>query len=199
MHRGKYVNYWCNFQRYLNVCTSFRDRTKLFVPTLADIRLVRGALQSIFPAELVEIILYSAEYLCISICDEIGSPTTGRGTGNSSSPGPISIQSGEVVCVTIPPLTEDEVRSIVRLSVMIKGHDQGWTDYCEDHGSTRGSWTWYTITFDKDTPPDAPERLATNLHASLRTQTHAFEWDRESEVVRRIRAGQAIKLWAHAR
>lgn len=88
--------------------------------------------------------------------------------------------------------------SVLRVEALVKGHDQGWSGYPRDRGTQCNAWAWYSIgTAD----PSAHEhRLATNLHAISETQTHGpFVWDRDSEVVRALRAERVLELWAHAR
>ncbi|THG95937.1 hypothetical protein EW026_g5793 [Hermanssonia centrifuga] len=174
-----------------------------FIPNPPQIQRARLVLQRFVPAELAYLILHLAEYYCTLVSKEIGDPTIetrginvvrDRGIRNA-----ITIRNGGKLCLTIGPFTKKEAQSVIWLSVTIKGHDQGWSSYPEDQGTKRGSWTWYTMTFDEDTLAATPERLATNIHAEFATQTHAFAWGRDSEMVKPIQAGQPIKLWAHAR
>ncbi|KAL4247798.1 hypothetical protein ABKN59_007115 [Abortiporus biennis] len=143
-------------------------------PTLNEIRCVRTMLTRFVPIELAEIILHYAEYYLIISAEQ----------DSENAPHGIEIHDGDCSCAATGNLTEDEVHSIVKLSVVVEGHDQGWSSYPQDKGTTRNSWTWYSLRlYDSQTE----------------TQKHEFTWFRGDDTVSRIHTGQSIAIWAHAR
>ena len=174
----------CFTHRLVHMCGTHQP-AKPYNPSLEDIRHVRFLLQVFLPFELADVILHQAEYYCV-ISNETDRPQ--------------QVQNADHLCASTDALSAEEVKSIVRLSVVIQGHDQGWSSYPEDRGSTRNSWTWYTLQLEGPDGVDVPmERLATNLHAVKETQTYKFEWHRGDDIVKRIQPGQSIAVWAHAR
>ena len=154
-------------------------------PTLDDIRVVCRLLQTFVPFELADIILREAEYYSNAL-DELTVP--------------VSISQREVRCAAVGPFTQEEVDSIARVEAVVTGHDQGWSSYPEDKGTTRNSWTWYSLRSEENgTVSDLVDHAATNLHAVSDAQTHVMEWVRGDDIVKQIRAGQTISIWAHAR
>lgn len=145
-------------------------------------------MQHFVPVELADIILHHAEYYA---------------TFTVVMKEPQTVADGHALCARSFVLTQGKLQSLVKVRVVVKGHDQGWSSYPEDHGTKRNSWTWYTMNiFDKSATPRCgadDTRLATNAHASLQTQTHTFEWTREDAFFQRLIAGQQLCLWAHAR
>jgi len=90
------------------------------------------------------------------------------------------------------------LRRVRRVELVIKGHDQGWSDFPVDHGTTRGAWTWYSL--GTNDPATHEGRLATNKHAVSEAQTHGpYVWERDSKVVRMLQEAKVIEVWAHAR
>ena len=155
-----------------------------------DIRHVRMLLRNFVPTEIADIILHQAEYYHVV-------------SANVERPLTIVDQRSYRADVPILSLTfndpgdEDLLSSILRVSLVIEGHDQGWSGFPQDKGTTNNSWTWYSIgTAD---PHTHEERLATNLHAVRDTQTHSFDCDRDSDIVQMIRRDRVIQVWAHAR
>lgn len=113
------------------------------------------------------------------------------------------IRDGRELCVQSRALTQEMLSTLLRVHVVVRGHDQGWSSYPQDQGSKRNSWTWYTMnTCNAGAPPECgadDARLATNLHASSETQTHEFNWTPTDEMVQGLQAGQCLCVWAHAR
>ncbi|GJE98494.1 hypothetical protein PsYK624_147260 [Phanerochaete sordida] len=149
--------------------------------SLADVVRVRMMLQRLLPIELVEIVLHDAQYYSVV---------------TSTQKQLIFHDDDREICTI--SLNERQRRCIQGISALIRGHDQGWSSYPEDRGTYRNSWTWYSLATSNARNGDAP-RLATNRHADGTTQTHEFDWDRQSEVVRDVASSGMVALWAHAR
>lgn len=165
-------------------------QTKAYNPSLCDVRHVRDILRHFLPTELAEMILHAAEYYHVR---------TVRTTA------PRVIVDNVSHCAETPILSmtlarpghAEVLNSVVRVRLVVHGHDQGWSGYPEDQGTTNNSWTWYSIgTAD---PQTHEQRLATNLHAVRETQKHAFEWEKSSDVVCLLKEEKHVEVWAHTR
>jgi hypothetical protein len=102
--------------------------------------------------------------------------------------------------------------------------DQGWSDYPQDHGTHRGSWTWFEVKVtdggsngnetvaansvgNPSSPPDDSEGrlLVKNIHAGRRFTRHAISWSANSEDaeeakwVSGLKRGRVITMTAHAK
>ena len=104
-----------------------------------------------------------------------------------------------ILSISLSPAEDQDVLDgLLRVEVVVKAHDQGWSGYPEDKGTERNAWTWFSI--GSADPSTHEERLATNLHAIPQTQTHGpFVWERDSEIFRLLREERVLELWAHAR
>ncbi|EKM51812.1 uncharacterized protein PHACADRAFT_31617 [Phanerochaete carnosa HHB-10118-sp] len=149
--------------------------------SLADVLRVRMMLQSLLPIELIEVILHDAEYYSVV----------------SRSTVPRNFTDSDIELFAII-LNERQGHCIQEVSVLIRGHDQGWSSYPQDRGTYRNSWTWYTLATLNPHDRNGP-RLATNRHADRDTQTHEFRWGRRSQLVQDIKGTRMVALWAHAR
>ncbi|MBW0509322.1 hypothetical protein O181_049037 [Austropuccinia psidii MF-1] len=80
----------------------------------------------------------------------------------------------------------------------IISHDQGWSDYTQDHGTYRNSWTWFEVAVFKSIKPHCPDsiensysdnskeidneaglnwhRICCNIHARYEFTTHNRTW-----------------------
>ncbi|KAJ5612513.1 hypothetical protein N7510_005707 [Penicillium lagena] len=61
------------------------------------------------------------------------------------------------------------------IRIQIQSHDQGWSNFREDHGTLRNSWTWFDLKVERasdrgescvSSERDRYRRLVTNVHAS---------------------------------
>jgi len=57
------------------------------------------------------------------------------------------------------------------IAIELDGHDQGWSSFPEDHGTLRGSYTWYELGCSNH---QGRIEVARNLHGVARWQRHCF-------------------------
>ena len=148
--------------------------------SVEDVRRARTILKHLVPIELADIILHFARYY----------PTISRCAV------PRSVSDADVPIITVE-LENEQAEGVIEVSLEIHGHDQGWSSYPRDHGTTSNSWTWYSL--GTEDPESHEERLAVNLHAQSETQVHERFWNKNSKVVQNLRRDRVISIWAHAR
>ncbi len=113
-------------------------------------------------------------------------------------------------CVSTRVLTDEEAKSIVRVTAVVEGCDQGWSAEAEEKGRPT-SHTWYTVGILNRTPNDEPIDvlpgsnvfLADNLHAISVPQMHEVAWDADTPFVSALRKqsslGYRVCIWAEGR
>jgi hypothetical protein len=184
-------------------------RAKVPRPTRTDIFHVAFLLQQKLPPELVPPILDYAEYWLkssvaimqdmevsdIRILGRRSDYITPAATYLSTTP--IGEVPGE--CENgIALVGQHPVRKVV---FTVESQDQGWSDYLQDHGTERGSWTWFEAvvrepdqsiyqdllrareetTYAQHWRDEAPEpprgrRVCSNVHAGRRYRTKSVTW-----------------------
>lgn len=105
-----------------------------------------------------------------------------------------------------PYLTSEPIQGdrfpVREIRLAIHGHDQGWSDHHEDHGTFRNSWTWFdlAIRWSGEDVSDETIRLATNPHARSDTFLHEilYRCDRDSWV-QRLQPGDQLWVLPRAR
>jgi hypothetical protein len=93
-------------------------------------------------------------------------------------------------------------RSPVReIHFEIWSHDQGWSNFTEDHGTYRNSWTWFDLGIERAPGREGVSgcsdvRLATNMHASRVTQERQVVFRAEDDLpwMRSLQAGDRISI-----
>lgn len=86
----------------------------------------------------------------------------------------------------------------------IWSHDQGWSSYPENHGTYRGSWTWFDLGIRRppgreDIAIDLPP-LVTNVHASSETRHHQVVYRRHEQLwMGDLQEGDRISITPRAR
>lgn len=147
-------------------------------------------LRHLVPTELADIILHMAQYYYVITVRKAQPSVIVNARTNRADVPILSVSLSD------PRFTEI-VGTIIQVSLVIEGHDQGWSGFQVDHGTKNNSWTWYSI--GTDNPTTHEERLVTNLHAVSETQTHKFQWDKDSNIVQLLKERKVLEVWAHAR
>ena len=81
----------------------------------------------------------------------------------------------------------------VGLYFQIISHDQGWSNFAEDYGTYRNSWTYGFIRVN-----EKQEKVYVNLHASSEWQLHEKYYTAKSDLVHQIKKGDKISLMVKA-
>ncbi|GJE87956.1 hypothetical protein PsYK624_040390 [Phanerochaete sordida] len=148
--------------------------------TTADAVRTRFLLRKVLPDNVVHLILaYADRFYTIS-------QFSGR-----------KIAVDDDVLLLSISLTQAQCARIVQISLVIRGHDQGWLPTPAGSWRKGVSWTWYSVSTDDAPSPD--RRLATNPAGDLETRTHAFNWDTTTDEVLKVKQSRQIRVWAHAR
>ncbi|GIL83783.1 hypothetical protein Vretifemale_12537 [Volvox reticuliferus] len=103
-----------------------------------------------------------------------------------------TVENGKKPYLTMPLEVEPGYR-VEKIGVEVVSHDQGWSDYCRDHGTYNNSWTWGELVLLDPTGHPVhndgnPERLYTNLHAIGDWQTQTIVLGPTHPLVRDINA-----------
>ncbi|KAJ5473783.1 hypothetical protein N7475_003349 [Penicillium sp. IBT 31633x] len=109
-----------------------------------------------------------------------------------------------------PYLTSDPIRGerfpVRQIRINIWSHDQGWSDYTEDHGTFRNSWTWFELGIERpscrdDICKEQDLRLATNVHARREATHHKITYQRDQDMqwLNKLQAGDRISIIPMAR
>ncbi|EKM56009.1 uncharacterized protein PHACADRAFT_257019 [Phanerochaete carnosa HHB-10118-sp] len=147
--------------------------------TCADAVRTRFMLRKILPSRIVDRILKYAE------CFPTITQTSGKRV----------VVDDDILVLSIP-LSQAQCDRIMHVSLLIRGHDQGWLPVLEG-GPSKNSWTWYTMCTEEKLDPD--RRLVKNRPGDPDTQTYRYEWSVTSDEVCKIKEGRKIEIWAHAR
>ena len=123
---------------------------------------------------------------------------------------------GEQQIIATNPLSKSEVLRIRRVIFTFRSKDQGWSSFPNQRGTYEGSWTWFEAGLTRPVSSDpsdalyaeqlqikvAKERvryeLQRNRHAGSEPEVYRIEFDVGHELLRSIKAGDSIVLWARA-
>ncbi len=183
------------------------DHLPPFQPSFPDIRRARLDLSSRLPKTIVDNILHLAEYYYIIHAEKTSNPWEQFEAEYSPEEFGMFYVKGSYL--TTQPLTEEEARSIARVTAVVEGCDQGWSGEPEEHGRAT-SHTWYTVGLanklgedEYEALPGASEFLGDNLHAIRVPQMHAATWELDSPFVSALRQNASLRyalcIWAEAR
>jgi hypothetical protein len=108
-------------------------------------------------------------------------------------------------------LTSDPIKArgrVQSITFTICSHDQGWSDYPEDHGTYRNSWTWFEVDIippvggstSSDVEDSKDKWVATNRHAEEEPETQTVTFGRgERQWFKSMVPGSRVALQAHAK
>jgi hypothetical protein len=116
------------------------------------------------------------------------------------------------VCMSSPLIADQhptEGHPVRRASFTITSKDQGWSDYCHEHGTYNRSHTWFRASARNENGEltEMRRQLFRNIYAGQEFKTHVITWNFDSEDedermwVRSLCRGQYIDLsvWAEYR
>jgi len=110
----------------------------------------------------------------------------------------ITVRDGNVAYVVSRPIPEGKTLREVVITVVSK--DQGWSNYLEDYGTYRNSWTWFDLSVGPPTKGSEKWRglVVRNLHAHHSFKEHTIEIT-DGELYEKAKSGDVLTVWAHAR
>ena len=124
-------------------------------------------------------------------------------------PKPVTVILGEreetvrVSNDNISYLTSEPIPSGKRLKkvvITVVSKDQGWSSYPDDHGTYRGSWTWFELSVGsplKDSGEKWRGEVTRNLHAHGDFKEHVIEI-KDGELYEKAESGDVLTVWARA-
>ncbi|CAG8426749.1 unnamed protein product [Penicillium salamii] len=152
-----------------------------------DVLRTFSTLRHVLPSELVLEILEFAQYWLHARVYREGIHTYDERNWRDRTP-----------YLTSEPIAEGRVEEI---RIKIWSHDQGWSDYREDHGTYRNSWTWFELGIEgfqgrEVNTDDVDLHLATNVHAQRQTAVHEIVYRRQdsSRLIQALRTGDHLSI-----
>ena len=161
-----------------------------YSPSHEDVIETRDALRNFLPVEVADKILHIAEYY----------PRLTSVLPSHHFENPLTVSDGRRQVVVSPPIQRPD--AISRVIIQTESHDQGWSSFPQDQGTSRNSWTWLDLGVVRNTSGGipAPEwRVYTNLHASRDWQATDVVLDTNNETVDALLPGDSLAIWAGAR
>ena len=111
----------------------------------------------------------------------------------------VRLSENSVSYLTSKPIPSGKKLKKVVITVVSK--DQGWSNYPDDHGTYRGSWTWFELSVGsplKDSGEKWRGEVARNLHAHGDFKKHTVEIT-DRELYEKAESGDVLTVWALAR
>ena len=111
----------------------------------------------------------------------------------------IRISDGSVSYLTSGPIPSG--KKLKKVVVTIVSKDQGWSSYPSDHGTYRGSWTWFELSVG---PPSADSgekwrgEVVRNLHAHGEFKEHTIKIS-DKGLYEKAESGDVLTVWALAK
>ena len=106
----------------------------------------------------------------------------------------ITVSCGRVAYLVSLPIPEGKTLRNVVITIVSK--DQGWSNYQEDHGTYRNSWTWFELSVG---PSKDSERwrgeVVRNLHAYDGFKEHTVEIS-DRDLYEKAKSGDVLTVWA---
>ena len=97
------------------------------------------------------------------------------------------------------PILEGKTLKKVVITVISK--DQGWSNYVDDYGTYRNSWTWFELSVgspSKNSKEKWRGIVVRNLHAHSDFKEHTIEMA-DRELYEKAESGDVLTVWAQAR
>ena len=144
-----------------------------YIPCHNDVRQVHSILTADlgFPTELADMIIDFAEYWPVLETSRKEHVSVGGSYTNGNNTALLYLLLDEPI-----PKPQGEEHVVVRdVKFRIKSCDQGWSDDRRDHGTYRGSWTWFEACILRQQRPDAAARP--RRPSAILQHDPAYAWD----------------------
>ncbi|KAL9611418.1 MAG: hypothetical protein Q9167_003924 [Letrouitia subvulpina] len=134
-------------------------------------------------------------------------PTRWLRTASASLPAAVHVSDAQQTILTLGPLTAHEIHLLRKIVFTFRSKDQGWSSYPADHGTFRGSWTWFQLVITPDAGADVAEQgkgdqrehvLQVNRHAGRVMEDYRLEFEAGDEIVDGLREGDTLAVSACA-
>ena len=94
-----------------------------------------------------------------------------------------------------------EGKTLRKVVITVVSKDQGWSNYLEDYGTYRNSWTWFELSVgspSKDSGKGWRDVVVTNIHADSDFKEHSIEIY-DGELYEKAQSGDVLTVWALAK
>ena len=111
----------------------------------------------------------------------------------------VVVRDGCVPYVVSRPIPEG--RALRKVTITIISKDQGWSNYVDDYGTYRNSWTWFELSvgsLSKDSGEKWRGVVVRNLHAHSDFKEHTIEIP-NGELYEKAESGDVLTVWALAK
>ena len=92
-------------------------------------------------------------------------------------------------------------KKLRKVIITVASKDQGWSNYLDDYGTYRNSWTWFELSVGSPSK-DSGERwcgfVVRNLHAHSDFKEHVIEIT-DGKLYEKARSGDVLTVWAWAK
>jgi len=108
------------------------------------------------------------------------------------------VSDGSISYLTSKPIPSGKKLTKVVITVVSK--DQGWSNFPEDHGTYRGSWTWFELSVGSSSEVPGEKwrgEVVRNLHAHGDFKKHTIEIS-DKGLYEKAESGDVLTVWAHA-
>ena len=110
----------------------------------------------------------------------------------------VNVSHGSVSYLTSKPIPSGTKLRKVVITVVSK--DQGWSSSPDDHGTYRGSCTWFELSVGSSSETPAEKwrgEVVRNLHAHGDFKKHTIEI-LDKGLYEKAESGDVLTVWAHA-
>lgn len=111
----------------------------------------------------------------------------------------VSVNNGSLSYLVSQPIPEGKVLRKVVITTVSK--DQGWSNYPDDHGTYRNSWSWFELSVGSPSQGSGQKwrgEVVRNLHAHSDFKRHTIEI-MDGELYEKAKSGDVLTVWALAR
>ena len=111
----------------------------------------------------------------------------------------VIVRNSRIPYIASQPIPEGKTLRKVIITVVSK--DQGWSNYLEDYGTYRNSWTWFELSVgspSKDSRERWRDVVVTNIHADSGFKEHSVEIS-DGELYEKVKSGYVLTVWALAK
>ena len=94
-----------------------------------------------------------------------------------------------------------EGKALRKVVIAVVSKDQGWSNYLEDYGTYRNSYTWFELSVgspEEDSGEKWRGEVVRNLHAHSDFKEHNVEIS-DAELYEKAESGDVLTVWALAK
>ena len=111
----------------------------------------------------------------------------------------VTVRNDSVPYIVSRPIPEGKTLRNVVITTVSK--DQGWSNYLDDYGTYRNSWTWFELSVGPSSKGSGEKwrgEVVRNLHAHSDFKEHIIEIS-DGGLYEKAESGDVLTVWALAR